>query len=68
MTTIIAEGYIPVIAPLPWARRVSYNINADTAAGRLAAALGADKLIILTDVEGEGPERPGFADLGVAGV
>ena len=30
----------------------SYNINADYAAGRLAAALYADKLIILTDVEG----------------
>jgi acetylglutamate kinase len=53
VTTIIAEGYIPVIAPVAVGERgESYNINADSAAGRLAAALGADKLIILTDVEG----------------
>jgi acetylglutamate kinase len=53
VTTIIAEGYIPVVAPVAVGDRgESYNINADTAAGRIAAALGADKLIILTDVEG----------------
>ncbi|HUM59153.1 MAG TPA: acetylglutamate kinase [Bacillota bacterium] len=53
VTTIIAEGYIPVIAPVAVGEEgEGYNINADTAAGRLAAALGADKLIILTDVEG----------------
>jgi acetylglutamate kinase len=53
VTTIIAEGYIPVVAPVAvGSEGESYNINADYAAGRLAAALGADKLIILTDVEG----------------
>lgn len=48
-----AEGYVPVVAPL--ARGVdghAYNLNADTAAGALATALGARKLVFLTDVEG----------------
>ncbi|HBE44804.1 MAG TPA: acetylglutamate kinase, partial [Deltaproteobacteria bacterium] len=45
--------YIPVIAPLAdGIDGNSYNINADTAAGTIAKALGADKLILLTDVEG----------------
>ena len=53
VATVIAEGYIPVVAPVAvGAEGESYNVNADYAAGRLAAALGADKLIILTDVEG----------------
>lgn len=48
-----AEGYVPVIAPLArGADGKTYNINADTAAGALAAALGARKLVYLTDVEG----------------
>lgn len=51
--TVISRGYIPVIAPVAVGEAgESYNINADYAAGRLAAALDADKLIILTDVEG----------------
>lgn len=51
--TVIREGYIPVIAPVGVGPRgESYNINADLAAGRLADALKADKLIILTDVPG----------------
>ncbi len=48
-----AEGYVPVVAPL--ARGVdghAYNLNADTTAGALATALGARKLVFLTDVEG----------------
>lgn len=53
VNTVIAEGYIPVVAPVAvGAEGESYNINADYAAGMLAAALKADKLIILTDVEG----------------
>ncbi len=44
---------IPVIAPIGiGAEGETYNINADTAAGAIAAALGAAKLIILTDVAG----------------
>ena len=44
---------IPVIAPIGiGASGETYNINADTAAGAIAAAIGASKLIILTDVSG----------------
>ncbi len=51
--TVIREGYIPVVAPVAAGDDgESYNVNADSAAGALAAALKADKLIILTDVEG----------------
>lgn len=55
------KGYIPVVAPIGAGYQgESYNINADSVAGELAAALVADKLIILTDVEGilEDPGRP----------
>ncbi len=46
-------GYIPVIAPLAsGADGNGYNVNADTAAGSIAKALGAQKLILLTDVPG----------------
>jgi acetylglutamate kinase len=47
------SGYVPVIAPL--ASGVDgrgYNVNADTVAGAVAKALGAEKLILLTDVPG----------------
>jgi len=45
--------FIPVIAPVGvGAAGESYNINADLVAGRVAAALKAEKLILLTDVEG----------------
>lgn len=48
-----ASDIIPVIAPIGiGADGETYNINADTAAGSLAAALGACKLMILTDVAG----------------
>ncbi|HHW42512.1 acetylglutamate kinase [Desulfofundulus thermobenzoicus] len=51
--TLIREGYIPVVSPVAvGAEGESYNVNADTAAAELAVALNADKLIILTDVEG----------------
>lgn len=44
---------VPVIAPTAAsAEGETYNINADTAAGAIAAALNADKLLMLTDVEG----------------
>jgi acetylglutamate kinase len=50
---LIAAGRIPVISTVaPDARGVVHNLNADTAAGALAAALGARKLIVLTDVAG----------------
>nr|WP_066638000.1 acetylglutamate kinase [Desulfolucanica intricata] len=53
VTTVIDEGYIPVVAPVAVGDSgEGYNVNADYAAGKLAEALNADKLIILTDVEG----------------
>jgi acetylglutamate kinase len=49
----IAADYIPVIASSASDRNgQSYNVNADEAAGKVAAALGAHKAIFLTDVEG----------------
>lgn len=49
----IAADYIPVIASSASDRSgQSYNVNADEAAGKVAAALGAYKAIFLTDVEG----------------
>jgi acetylglutamate kinase len=51
--TASAAGMIPVIAPIaPGKDGETYNINADTMAGALAAALGAARLILLTDVAG----------------
>ena len=51
--TICAAGMIPVIAPIaPGKDGQTYNINADTMAGALAAALGASRLFLLTDVAG----------------
>lgn len=47
------NGYIPVIAPIGTDKNgQSYNINADTAAAELAGALQAEKLMLLTDIEG----------------
>jgi acetylglutamate kinase len=49
----IAEDYIPVVASVGADQEgSSYNVNADTAAGAVAEALGAFKLVFLTDVEG----------------
>ncbi len=51
--TICAANMIPVIAPIaPGADGETYNINADTMAGAIAAALGASRLFLLTDVTG----------------
>jgi acetylglutamate kinase len=50
---LIADNYIPVISSIGVGEDgASYNINADTAAGELASALKAEKLLMLTDVEG----------------
>lgn len=47
------EGFIPVIAPIGVGESgETYNINADLVAGKIASALKAEKLILLTDVEG----------------
>lgn len=50
----LAEGYIPVVSTVAQGvdSDTSYNINADTAAAKLAVALKAEKLILLTDIRG----------------
>jgi len=51
--TAVAAGMIPVIAPIAAGEDgATYNINADTMAGAIAAALGAARLFLLTDVAG----------------
>ena len=51
--TLAAGGFIPVIAPVAVdAEGSSLNVNADTVAGAVAAALGARKLVLMTDIEG----------------
>ena len=51
--SLIIDGFIPVIAPTGAGDGgETYNINADIVAGEVAVALGAEKLILLTDVEG----------------
>lgn len=53
VTNLIADGFIPVVASVGYGDDGgSYNINADLVAGDLAAALGAAKVIFLTDVDG----------------
>ena len=50
---LIKSGMIPIIAPIGRGDDgQSYNVNADTAAGEIAAALCAEKLVFLTDVTG----------------
>ena len=49
----LEKGYTPVISPVGFGKDgSSYNINADVAAGEIAAACGAERLIFLTDVAG----------------
>jgi acetylglutamate kinase len=53
LTSLTADGFIPVIAPIGLGEKgETFNINADTVAGEVAAALTAEKFVLLTDVEG----------------
>ncbi len=53
IAAVVESGYVPVIAPIGVdADGVTHNVNADEAAGAIARALAAEKLILLTDVEG----------------
>lgn len=53
VTALLEAGHIPVVATVaPDRDGVVHNVNADTAAAALAVALGAVKLVVLTDVEG----------------
>ena len=53
ITAVADAGFVPVIAPIGVDDAgITYNVNADEAAGAIARALRAEKLILLTDVEG----------------
>ena len=54
VASALGSGYIPVVAPVAQGmdKPVSYNVDADTAAAKLAVALGAEKLVLLTNVRG----------------
>ena len=53
ITTLLNSGYIPVISTLGCdLEGNTYNINGDTGAGKIASAIGAERLIMMTDIEG----------------
>lgn len=53
ITTLLTAGFVPVIAPIGVdGQGQTYNVNADIAAGAMASSLAAEKLIILSDVNG----------------
>ena len=61
LNTLSQDEYIPVIAPIGVGENgETYNINADTVAGDIAAALSAEKLMFLTDIDGirSNPDDP----------
>jgi acetylglutamate kinase len=61
---LIEAGRIPVVTSVaPDASGVAHNVNADSAAAALAVALGAEKLLVLTDVEGLYLEWPNPQDV-----
>jgi acetylglutamate kinase len=64
VTSLLDDGFIPVISTIGVAHDGQVlNVNADTAAAALAIALGAQKLVVLTDVEGLYSEWPDRASL-----
>jgi acetylglutamate kinase len=64
VTALLDAGRIPVIASVArGADGLSYNVNADTAAAALAAALDAEKLIVLTDVAGLYADWPASSEV-----
>lgn len=50
--TLIDEGYIPIVSPIGEGENGAYNVNADEFAYSIAAAMGAEKLLLITDVDG----------------
>ena len=61
---LIEAGRIPVVSSVaPDVDGVVHNVNADTAAAALAVALGAEKLLVLTDVEGLYRDWPNSDDV-----
>jgi acetylglutamate kinase len=60
---LLADSYVPVVSGIGRGRDGEvYNINADTAAAALAVAVGAEKLVVLTDVEGLYADWPRVSD------
>jgi len=70
LQTLFQDNLVPVIAPLGAGRDgTTMNINGDTAAGAIAAALTADRLLLLTDVDGvQNKEREVITDLNIAQI
>jgi acetylglutamate kinase len=66
VTALLQAGHIPVVSTIaPDAAGRVHNLNADTAAAALAVALGAVKLVVLTDVEGlyaDWPDRDSLVE------
>ena len=61
---LLDDGKVPVVATVARGRDgLLYNVNADTAAAALAVALGAEKLVVLTDVEGLYADWPASEDV-----
>jgi len=61
---LIDAGRIPVVSTIaPDAAGQVHNVNADTAAAALAVALGAEKMLVLTDVEGLYADWPNSSDV-----
>jgi acetylglutamate kinase len=53
LTSFLGSAFIPVVAPIGTGRHgETFNVNGDTAAGAIAAAMRADRLLLLTDVAG----------------
>lgn len=52
LRALLAQGFSPVIAPIAYGQASDLNINADHAAGALAAALPAERLVFLSNVDG----------------
>jgi acetylglutamate kinase len=67
---LLERGFVPVVAPLAVDERGQpYNVNADLAAARLAIGLGAEKLVVLSDVPGViGPDGDLLSELSVSGA
>jgi acetylglutamate kinase len=60
---LLDNGRIPVVSSLAAGDGTTYNVNADTAAAALAGALGAAKLVVLTDVPGLYRDWPASAEV-----
>src|SRR5690242_13039897 len=64
MLALIDAGRIPVIATVARGRDgLTYNVNADTAAAAIAVGLAAEKLVVLTDVEGLYADWPASTEI-----